>query len=73
MFGIERKDIIPVINLELLSDGVNLATVKCRNFEKYESLPEVMEVDSKLFNKMGWNSDIGIAYYKDIKKFGKGK
>ena len=71
MFGIERKDLIPILYFENLHDGIILATVKCKDYNKFVSLPDIMEIENKLYGKTGWNSDRMLAYYKNNIKFGK--
>jgi hypothetical protein len=37
-------------------------------FEAFKSLPNVVEMDGKLYKKMGWSSDTFTVHYKNVHK-----
>jgi hypothetical protein len=39
--------------------------VDCAEHDAFEALPRVVEMGGTLFGLTGWNSDRGVAYYKD--------
>lgn len=47
-------------------DGGTCLTVDCSNgYDDFKSLPQAVTFNGKVFGKTGWNSDRGVAYYRD--------
>jgi hypothetical protein len=46
------------------SDDIDYATVNCRDYDHYKSLPDVVSHNGVQMGKTGWNSDIGAAFYQ---------
>lgn len=46
-------------------EGEFIAETNCADYSAYRSLPVAIEVQGKVLGKTGWNSDTGIACYKE--------
>jgi hypothetical protein len=42
--------------------------VAASDYYTYNRLPDVVEYDGRRYGKTGWNSDVGLAYYKTSAK-----
>lgn len=63
--AIPIQDAISVIQVDHVDGGVCL-TVDCfGGHDKYKSLPQAVMFMDKVYGKTGWNSDRGVAYYRD--------
>jgi hypothetical protein len=62
--GIARPDIIPILEIQNLPDGVAVAIVPCSDHGAFTALPGGIEIGGRIHGKTGWNSDRGIAYYR---------
>ena len=55
---------------EKLPDGVTVLYTCCYGYDMFKALPKVVEVEKKkVFCLTGWNSDRGLAYYRDYRQF----
>ena len=61
----EAKPIKGYVVLSMyLIEGETIAILSCNDYDRYASLPEVIEVQGKRLGKAGWNSDTGTVCYK---------
>lgn len=63
----ERMDAI-VITSSATRDGVCVLETPCADYEEYRTLPRVVYITlygRSIFGLTGWNSDHGVAYYRD--------
>ena len=49
-----------------IQDGVSCLSVDCPDYDARKALPEVLEYEGKLHCLTGWNSDVNMAYYKNV-------
>lgn len=59
-----RSDLIPVLAIEGLPDGVKVAIVSCPDYDAFSALPGAVEIGPDVYGKTGWNSDRQVAYYR---------
>ncbi len=45
-------------------EGMMVIETSCSDYEKYRSLPDLIEYNGVLFGKTGWSSDKEYACYK---------
>jgi len=65
MTGKRRKDIVPIHRIDHV-DNVRIAVVNgCWDYDYFLSLPEVLEIEGSIYCRTGWNSDSGLAYFRD--------
>lgn len=53
-----------VLNFQEIG-GEKIAEVTCRDYDHYQSLPQVVMIENELFGLTGWNSDTQKACYKN--------
>lgn len=66
-----RPDLIPMMAVELLPDGIAVAMTRCADHDAFVKLPEAVEIGDIAYRKSGWNSDRGVAYYRTDAIMGK--
>lgn len=57
------------ITRHAILDGVFWADTYCNGYDHYRALPQVIQFQGKTLVKMGWNSDIMMASYKESDSF----
>jgi hypothetical protein len=70
MKAIPRHDLIPLLQIEQLPDGVEVAIVSCQDHDAFTALPGGLEVLGRIYGKSGWNSDRNVAYYRTDRVLG---
>lgn len=45
-------------------DGISCLSVSCPDFDAFRVLPAALEYEGKIHGLRGFDSDIGMAYYK---------
>lgn len=59
-----RPDLMPVLMIEELPDGVKVAIISCSDYDAFSALPGGLEIGRDTYGKSGWNSDKNVAYYR---------
>lgn len=71
MTGKSREDVVPIYRIDYI-DNVTIAVVNgIWDYDKFLLLPEVLEIEGSIYCRTGWNSDGGLAYYRDDVVVGK--
>lgn len=63
-----RVDNAIVITSSQTRDGICVLETPCNTFSDYKSLPTIVHISAfgkSIFALTGWNSDRGVAYYRD--------
>jgi len=53
------------LNSTQVIEGEFVAETNCADYDAWRALPVAIEVQGKVLGKAGWNSDTGIACYKE--------
>jgi len=64
-----RVEAVTVLAVEKLPDGVIVLIVPCGSYDEYRNLPHVVSREGAYYGRTGWNSDRGIAYFRDDAEF----
>ena len=70
MQAIIQSNMIIIQQLYVI-DGDTVCVVDCEDYEIYKKLPQAIEVENKLCEKTGWDSDKQYACYKSNVKLGR--
>ena len=57
--------LIRVLSREELPNGVSVMKVPCEGFQSYKALPIAIRYEGKDHAITGFNTDLGVAYYRD--------
>ncbi len=55
---------IRVLKAYTLPDGVKYLEIRCRDYKHLTQLPEIVELNNRIYSRTGWDSDHCVACYK---------
>lgn len=58
------KDVVSVLRVEALPNGVVVILTPCADYNVFNSLPFGIEFEGGIYGRSGWNSDRGEAYFR---------